>query len=199
MYALIDAEDWRLLRVLIVFTRRGECRGSSTARSSSRRGSLALPIADIVDCRMSSIRSVSGCFWIASALGQTVPDFGFIGRSEVSCDFEFTSNKPRNPAFLGALQPTGLHDVQCYPCPLTKFARCVLHPSPPPQLPCSATREAQSWPHNSELRTHRQLERQEARITRRTGILCEPLLTISTKLKSFLRLRTFGIGSPSKP
>lgn len=147
---------------------------------------------------MSSIRSVSGGIWVASASGQTVPDVGFVGRSEVSRELQIISNKPANPAFLGALQPAELHDVQCYPCPLTKCACCVLHPSPPPKLPCSATREAQSRPHNSELRTHRQLEHQEVRITRSVGILCEPLLTISTKLKSFLLLRTFGIGSPSK-
>lgn len=83
MYALLDPEDCTLPGLLKVFTRRGD-RGSSTARSSSRRGSLALRMADIVNCRMSSIRSVSGRIWVASASGQTVPDVGIVGRSEVS-------------------------------------------------------------------------------------------------------------------
>lgn len=65
MCLLPAPEDRRIPAVLIVFTRRGECRGSRTARSNSRRGSFALRMADIANCRISSIRSLQQ-LWLDS-------------------------------------------------------------------------------------------------------------------------------------
>lgn len=110
--------------------------------------------------------ALSGCAWVASASGQTVLVVGFDWCSEVSCELRGTSNKPRKQLFWELYIPPSSMTCIPNPCLLTKFERCVLHPSsPPPKLPCSTPGEAQSRPHISELRTHRQLEHQEARIT----------------------------------
>lgn len=142
----------------------------------------------------------SGCGWIASASGHTVPVVGFVGRSGISRELKTISTSREHSFSWELSSPAELHDVHSYPCLLTKA--CLLRaPSVVTSTQASMLHDEGGAirPHNSELRAHRQLEHPSSKNRNNTG---SPALTSAHPIKiltSLLRLKTSESSLSNKP